>query len=376
MIRPFLLGLCIPVLALSSCSLSWDRSDTENSIQTDSDAAQQSQQAMAEVSSDYPAITATVIRETDVVWDFHKGHETLDEDKRVSAATRFNTYSVAKAVTGLAYARLIENGAITLDTSVADIAPDLPAPLHQIRIRDLLSHTSGIRHYASPGDWISFAGKQCDTPMQALKYFTNDPLMHPPGTNETYSTFAFVLASELLLRVTGGENFANALNRNLGAWAEFELDHPGAQKARPYLKASRLPELPPNTLADDFVASPFVSAECKFGGGGLIMSTAELARVGAALHNGDIIPKSDLKDRLKPWSAVSGAVYGGGIQTREIADETVTVYIVSGGAPGGRSVLLVLIEPQLSIAIAGNVEGPRLEQTAWRIAESWVIAQP
>lgn len=376
MFRPVILSLCLPGLALSSCSHSQDHSAAEITHQTELDAERQSQLAMANVSNDYPAITATVIRGTDVVWEYHKGHETLAGDRRVSATTQFNTYSVAKAITGLAYARLVENGAVSLDTSAADIAPDLPVTLHQIRIRDLLSHTSGIRHYASPDDWISFAEKRCDSPMQALNHFAHEALVHPPGAQETYSTFAFVLASELLLRLTDEEDFVAALNQSLGVWAEFELDHPGAKKAQPYLRASRLPELPPNVLPDDFVASPFASAECKFGGGGLIMSSSALARVGAALVTGEVIPKQNLKERLQPWSAASGVVYGGGVQTRTIAGQTITAFNVSGGAPGGRSVLLVLIEPQISIAIAGNVEGPRLEQAAWRIAESWITVQP
>lgn len=376
MIRPTLLSLSFLGLTLSSCALHGDRPVAEIAHQTESNAARLSRAAMGHISNDYPAITATVIRETEVVWDFHKGHETLAGTRDASATTRFNTYSVAKALTGLAYARLINSGAVSLNTSVADIAPDLPTHLHQIRIQDLLSHTSGIRHYVSPNDWIAFAEKRCDSPTEALNYFASDALLHPPGTQETYSTFAFVLASELLLRLTDEEDFETALKKNLGVWAEFELDHAGAQKAQPYLRASRLPELPPNTLPDDFVASPFASAECKFGGGGLIMSSQALARVGAALNTGEIIPKPKLKERLQPWSTASGVVYGGGVQTRTIAGQTVTAFSVSGGAPGGRSTLLVLLEPQLSIAIAGNVEGVRMEETAWNIAESWMTIQP
>ncbi|MEQ3745392.1 MAG: serine hydrolase domain-containing protein [Henriciella sp.] len=331
---------------------------------------------METIATDYPALSATVIRADRVVWSYQYGKVRVDGDDVVTPSTRFTAYSTAKVVTGLAFGRLVEQGQLNLDASVAEIAPDLPVALHRIRVRDILSHTSGIRHYISPGDWIAFAEKRCLGPLDALDYFGQDALLYPPSTAESYSTFAFVLASELLVRITGESDFVDALNQILEPKELFILDQPGADKAQPFIRAGRLPQLPKNLKPDDLIASPFQSAECKCGGGGLLMRSEQLASVGASLHNGQILPISELSDRLKPWSDVSGVVYGAGVQTRTIDGQSVTIFNASGGAPGGRSVLVTLVEPQISIAIAGNLEGPRLEDTAWKLAEIWIESPP
>ncbi|MDG1825043.1 MAG: serine hydrolase, partial [Henriciella sp.] len=374
--RLFLLTLCVPSLILTGCSHHKNMHAIDEAVPAESNPDEQSRAAMETIAKDYPALSATVIRADRVVWSYQHGKVRVGGDDVVTPSTRFTAYSTAKVVTGLAFGRLVEQGQLNLDASVAEIAPDLPVALHRIRVRDILSHTSGIRHYTSPRDWISFAEKRCLGPLDALDYFGQDALLYPPSTAESYSTFAFVLASELLVRITGESDFVDALNQILEPKELFILDQPDADKAQPFIRAGRLPQLPKNLKPDDLIASPFQSAECKFGGGGLLMSSEQLASVGASLHNGQIFPISELPDRLKPWSDVSGVVYGGGVQTRTMDGQSVTLFSASGGAPGGRSVLVTLVEPQISIAIAGNLEGPRLEDMAWKLAEIWIESQP
>lgn len=195
--------------------------------------------------------------------------------------------------------------------------------------------------------------------------------MHAPGTKEHYSSFAFVLASHLLVRVTGADGFEPALNTALGPWAAFRLDTPGGERAVPYIRAKDLPALPAKTAPEDILPSPLPPATCKYGGGGLMAGSSELAQAGAMLASGRIIPKQKLKAALKPWSEVSGIVYGGGVKAVRHGKQDVLSYSLSGGAPGGRSYLLVLIEPQIAVAITGNIDGPNLGDTALEIARLW-----
>src|SRR5690606_38761408 len=125
---------------------------------------------------------------------------------------------------------------------------------HPIRLKHILSHTSGVRHYTSSQDWLTFAMRSCATPADAIGYFANDPLIHTPGTSEHYSTFAFVLASHLLTRITGEADFAKAINRTLGTG--YVLDRANAVKSVAYIEAGQLPERPAGASAEDIVPLP------------------------------------------------------------------------------------------------------------------------
>ena len=338
-------------------------------------AKRHSNETLDQLAKDFPGISAAVYKGSNAVWSSARGAANLDQAIPATGDTVYNIYSTSKALTGFAFACLERDGKVGLNQTAGELATDLPETFHPIRIRDLLSHTSGIRHYSSRMDWLGFAQRECETPLEAIQYFADDPLVSEPGSNFHYSTFAFVVASELLLRVTGEKRFDVALNSSLGSWADFQLDHPSANKAKMYIQAGRLPRPPGGISSEAIVPLPPMSAACKYGGGGLIASSKQLARAGAALYQGEIIPLANLDTALLPWTEVNRVVYGAAVNNHEGSDGQYRSYSLSGGAPGGRSYLLVLIEPQISVAIAANREGPNLSNSAWKIAKAWLGAE-
>lgn len=315
------------------------------------------------ISADYPAISLSVFKGRELVWSYSQGH--ISDEKPVDEQTNFNTFSTAKALTGLAFARLINDGVISLDTTVEQLAPDFPQIFYPIRLRDILSHRSGIRHYVSSQDWLAFATRNCGSPKDAISYFSKDPLVSQPGEREHYSTFAYVLASELLVRVTNEANFTDALNKTLGPWAEFQLDGQSSNKIQSYVKAALLPQRPAGLDPNSIVPMPLLNHACKFGGGGLVMGSKALARAGAALYRGEIIPMDRLPAVFQPLIPGSSIVYGAAYNAEQQSWE------LSGGAAGGRSYLYVDIDDQISVAIAGNFDGPNFGETARALADIW-----
>jgi len=175
-----------------------------------------SQALIAPLAAAYPGLSVTVFRGDEIVWSFEGGYADLEQKLPVTPRTKFNIYSTTKALTGLAFARLEQMGRISRKQSAGDIAPDLPTHLQPINIEHILSHSSGVRHSASPAEWLEFAKPRCSSPRDALAYFADDPLEFEPGKQELYSTFAFVLASVLLVDATEGRDFATSLNTALG----------------------------------------------------------------------------------------------------------------------------------------------------------------
>src|SRR5687767_11368529 len=68
-----------------------------------------------------------------------------DPDRRpITPETNFRLASITKQFTAAAVLRLVEQGAVGLDTTVDQVLPEYPRP---IAIRHLLTHRSGVPDY-------------------------------------------------------------------------------------------------------------------------------------------------------------------------------------------------------------------------------------
>jgi serine beta-lactamase-like protein LACTB len=308
------------------------------------------------VSDEFPAINATVMIEGEVVWEAVGGSQRGAED---GVETDYNFYSIAKMLTGMAYARLVQEEELDLDQSIRLIDPELPEAYNPVTLRHLLSHAGGVRHYSSERDWREFATRNCTTPGEALGHFIDDPLSSNAGDEMSYTTFGFTLLSHLLVRLTHTDTYDMAMQSVLGGNYLAVTDSDAAVKATNYMGE-----------AGSFEAVEGMNAQCKFGGGGLLASSRDLSSMGAAFAAGEIIDRDSMPEMLAPFVSNSGEeigyVFGAGAGYSERLE---TLYVShSGGSPGGRAFLIVLIEPQIVVAMTSNFDGPNLGETAIGLA--------
>lgn len=123
--------------------------------------------------------------------------------------TRFRIYSVTKWMTAAAAARLMEEGHLDPSAPIQTYLPDYPPHDPPITTMELATHTSGIRHYADDAEARS--RQHCETVDEPLPIFENDPLVHPPGAGETYSSWGYVALSAVIAGATG-TSFVSAIN--------------------------------------------------------------------------------------------------------------------------------------------------------------------
>lgn len=303
------------------------------------------QAAFDAVAQGYPALNATVMVGDAIVWEAEGGQARQPQD---GTATDYNFYSIAKMLTGLAYLRLEQDGRLDLDTPVRSIDPDLPAHYDGVTVHQLLDHSAGVRHYTSEADWIGFSDRRCALPSDALGHFIDDPLVTTPG----YTTFGYVLLSHLLVTLTGQADFDAAMQDVLGEAYRAHTDREDAVKATAWVGE-----------AGDWQAYEDLSAECKFGGGGLLASARDLAETGAALYRGEIVDPAVLAEGPAYWAGRAEEV-------------NLTYAAHSGGSPGGRAFLIVYLEPQVSVALTGNYDGENLQALAITLADLFAGLPP
>jgi CubicO group peptidase (beta-lactamase class C family) len=124
----------------------------------------------------------------------------------VKAETIFQSGSVGKQFVSAAIMMLVEEGKIGLDDSIVKYFPNGPAFWQTIRVKNLLSHTSGLAEYES-GDRIGPKG-----PFYLRLDFTQDELLEKiealpidfkVGDKWAYRNTNYVLLGMMIQKVTG-----------------------------------------------------------------------------------------------------------------------------------------------------------------------------
>lgn len=119
----------------------------------------------------------------------------------VTQESLFRLASVSKPVSALGALVLVEQKRLELDAPLLTYLPELPPTLQPLTCRQLLTHTSGLRHYGAKGRADAATG-QVRSAREALKVFLTDPLFATPGQKYHYSTHAFTLLGAVVEALT------------------------------------------------------------------------------------------------------------------------------------------------------------------------------
>src|SRR5215469_1124335 len=150
-----------------------------------------------------PGLSVAVAVDGQMVYSEGFGLADLEERVPVWATTKFRIGSVSKPLTATALVELAEAGRVDLDAPVQNYVPSFPDKGGKITARLLAGHLAGIRHYQ--GDEFQMA-KHYENVMDGLKIFADDPLIAPPGTKFSYSSYGYNLLSAVI-ESAAGEKF-------------------------------------------------------------------------------------------------------------------------------------------------------------------------
>jgi serine beta-lactamase-like protein LACTB len=141
-----------------------------------------------------------------VVWTKGYGLADVENGVPATADTAYRTASIGKSMTATAAMKLAEEGRLDLDAPIQKYCPRFPPKEWPITARDLISHTSGIRHYEGPNKQAElYNTKHYDHVSDALEIFDKDPLKQRPGTDFLYSTWGYVTLGCVLEGASGEE---------------------------------------------------------------------------------------------------------------------------------------------------------------------------
>ena len=161
---------------------------------------------------DVPGAAVVVIAKDRVAFVRGYGLADLESNTPVTERTNFRLASLTKAFTAAAILSLVDDGRLKLEDRVRDILPDFPAYGREIRIRHLLTHTSGLRAYQDlVPDSVTWQIKDRD--VLALLHRT-DTTHFPPGSAFRYGDSGYAILA-LVVETVSGETFARFLHTRI-----------------------------------------------------------------------------------------------------------------------------------------------------------------
>ncbi|MGH9720316.1 MAG: serine hydrolase domain-containing protein [Bryobacteraceae bacterium] len=148
------------------------------------------------------AASLIVVRDQRIV--LHRGFGRLApvRDARLTSPdTIFLLASITKPVTVCALMLLVERGLVSLDDPVSRYLPEFKGDDRQnTRVRDLLSHTSGLPDMLPENTQL----RRAHAPLsEFVRLAMTTPLLFPPRTDFRYQSMGILLAAEIVERVSG-----------------------------------------------------------------------------------------------------------------------------------------------------------------------------
>lgn len=268
--------------------------------------------------------------------------------------TIFRIGSLTKPLTATAMMALVEKGQVSLDDFACRFVARCPSGWSTVKIRHLLSHTSGIpdlftRVKAAPlGDTRAAID-------DAIQSSSQVALVADPGTGYAYSNFNYMLLGYIIEAATG-RPWSDVLQSTVFSAAgmtDTAYDEVWAivpRRARGYdVKSGELR----NIAYKDHSA---------YAAGGLRSTTHDLLAFANALTAGRIVQRSTVQQM---WTPVLGD-YGFGWQIKQYFGDA--MFNHTGGIDGFASHLAIFPQERLVIVVLSNIESEPAKLTACNIA--------
>ena len=139
------------------------------------------------------------------------GFSDIENNVLATPKTKYRIASISKWLTSTATMALVETKALDINAPIQKYCPEFPTKSSPITTQQLLTHTSGIRHYANYNAQLSNAKSdkerteierkraidqlgrytQYTEVLTPLNNFKADELLFQPGTNWTYTSYGF-----------------------------------------------------------------------------------------------------------------------------------------------------------------------------------------
>lgn len=172
-----------------------------------------------------PGAAVAVVKNGKVVKKQGYGVASVEFNVPVTAETVFEIGSITKQMTGAGILLLTEEGKINLDEKISVYLPNTPEAWRNVTVRNLLTHTSGIKSYTGIG--VGFELTKRLKRDDFIKALANYPLDFETGSRYSYSNSGYNLLG-FIIEAASGKSYWDFMRerifQKLGMTNTFDRD--------------------------------------------------------------------------------------------------------------------------------------------------------
>ena len=322
-----------------------------------------------------PSLSLAISLDNKIVFADAIGYADVERKKRATVNTQYSVGSLAKPMTGIALAKLVDLNKVSLNSPVSNYVKK-PDYTNAFTVKELASHIAGVPHDTPERDIAEFVNfKDHKSPFDAFYVFDSHPLLFKPGTDFKYSSNGYVLLSAVIEQAAN-MNFVEFLQTSL--WSEYgmedtELDTSFAGKE----EATYYSEY--NNEGKYVRSSANRDRSFLFGGGGFISTPIDLVKMSQATYSEKYLSAKARQAIYTPTRLNNGEVNSdkyslgwrvGAIKLNKNEEQT-WIVLHHGGVTDNASTayLLVIPECKATIAFATNYVPEKFWRMRGKMAE-------
>jgi D-alanyl-D-alanine carboxypeptidase len=247
-----------------------------------------------------PGLSLVILRGDDILLAQGYGVAEAGHAKPVSASTVFQLGSIGKQFLAALVLRLAEQGRLSLDDPVSRHLPDFTQLRREVRVRHLLSHTSGVRELFTMPEYQAGIEDLGRGPEDLVSIARQASVDFPPGSRWSYSNTNYTILALLVERLTGKpyeQALDDAIFRPLGL---LSLRQCTPLPQEPNEARGHVPR------KEGVVPAPPENMNWIRGDGGLCGNALDLARFIRLLTSGRVVTLHSYRAMSAPTRLASG----------------------------------------------------------------------
>ncbi|KXI27823.1 serine hydrolase domain-containing protein [Paraglaciecola hydrolytica] len=267
------------------------------------------------------------------------GFADVENTQKANKDTQYRIGSISKVFTSTMIFQLIDEGKLSLDTSLATYYPKVKNA-KKITISMLLSHRSGIHNFTNTPEYIQYM-TQAKTKAEMVKLIEKLDSDFKPDSRANYSNTGYVLLGYILEDISK-DSYANQLQQRIATKLNLTKTFYGgpitvannqAKSYKPYVQGWS-----PETVTDMSIPH---------GAGAIVSTPTELAKFLTSLLTGKLVSA----DSLAKMQELNEGI-GRGLFKFPFYDKT--AYGHNGGIDGFSSLVGYFTDDGLAFALTAN----------------------
>jgi len=298
--------------------------------------------------ADEAGAVALVVKNGKVLYRKAFGMANMELGVKMKPENVFRIGSITKQFTASAILKLRDEGKLSLDDDITKYIADYPTHGHQITIKHLLTHTSGIKSYTGMDTWDAEVRKKDFTPLELIDFFKDQPMDFDPGEEWRYNNSAYFILGHII-EVMSGATYETYIDSTFFKPLKMSNSYYGSPsriiKDRAYGYDKRDGEL---------INADFLSMTQPYAAGSLLSTVDDLYKWYSSVMEDKVISKASRIEAQSTYQLNNGEKtgYGYGWGVGNIQGSPMISH--GGGINGYLTSSILLPEEKLFVAVFSN----------------------